>query len=206
MTNKVKHFYIRITDDMTPQMVQDAFDKCVDAGVYAGDCVTGTEKRHEYESKYDLGEFKFFGVAGERATNAVRFYDRTIDFCDSAQEITLDQLDEWLGLDEEIEWKNGDECMAFGGECKFIGKSHLNDCDSVVMMKNGTLKHYQTNMLLNPNDGWCKEESESAYEIYSHAQHSDDVIGQDTFEEFKQDQTKLRFYLAIVDKTGYRKQ
>lgn len=206
MTNKVKPFFIRITDDMTPQMVQDAFDKCVDTGANVGDCVSGITQKYEYESSYTINTFKFFGVTGSHVFNSTRFYMKEIDFGKTAQEITLDQLDEWLGLEVKHEWKNGDKCMAFGVECTFIGKSHLNDCDSVVMMKNGTLKHYQTNMLSNPNEGWRKDELESAYDIYSHAQHSVNVIGYDTFEEFKQDPTKMRFYLAIVDKTGYRKQ
>ena len=156
MTNKIKPFYIKITDDMTPQMVQDAFDKCVDAGADAGDCVTGASSNHEYESGYEFNEYKLFGV---RDTNSTRFYDYGRDFA-GAQEITLDQLDEWLGLEVEQDWKNGDKCMAFCVECIFIGKSHLNDCDSVIMMNDGTLKHYQTSMLSKPETPEQKAERE----------------------------------------------
>lgn len=115
MTNKVKPFFIRITDDMTPQMVQDAFDKCVDAGACAGDCVDEAKSEHEYQEPYEFGEYWLFGVADSGST---RFYDAEAWFGSDAQEITLDQLDKWLGLEVEEEW-DGEGLAPVGVECEF---------------------------------------------------------------------------------------
>lgn len=104
MINKVKPFYIRITDDMTPQMVQDAFDKCVDAGAVAEEGIAGTNKKHEYQEEYGI-YFNCFGVDGD---NITVLYDNHENYGINAQEITLDQLDEWLGLEVKQEWKAGD--------------------------------------------------------------------------------------------------
>ncbi|UYE90976.1 hypothetical protein [Vibrio phage vB_VaS_L1] len=94
--NKVKPFYIRINDDMTPQMVQDAFDKCHKVGIKNGEPNDATENLHDWN---------YFGVCREKGT---RFYDSYSSFRDSAQEITLNQLDEWLGLEAEEEWDGWD--------------------------------------------------------------------------------------------------
>ncbi|AZF88600.1 hypothetical protein [Vibrio phage P23] len=109
MTNKVKPFFIRITDDMTPQMVQDAFDKCVDAGVVANDCIEQAKKKnvgwHYFGS---IKSWKMFGVCERDGTY---LSDGENGFEGNPKEITLDQLDEWLGLEVEQEWKNGDSCI-----------------------------------------------------------------------------------------------
>lgn len=120
MTNKVKPFFIRITDDMTPQMVQDAFDKCVDAGVSANDCIeNATMKNCGWCYSGYIHDWKVFGVIESKGTwlgDDPRF------MYSNAQEITLDQLDEWLGLEVEAEpgWKNGDECIYQGKPWHFV--------------------------------------------------------------------------------------
>ena len=121
MTNKVKPFFIRITDDMTPQMVQDAFDKCVDAGVSANDCIeNATMKNCGWRYSGYIHDWKVFGVIESKGTwlgDDPRF------MYSNAQEITLDQLDEWLGLEVKQEWNNGDECVYNGRpnlKCKFV--------------------------------------------------------------------------------------
>lgn len=118
MTNKVKPFYIRITDDMTPQMVQDAFDKCVDAGASAFECVANTNRKHQYTDLHEQS-FEYFGVDSENNTYT------TVVSCaygDKAQEITLDQLDEWLGIvggsPKQDEW-DGEGLPPIGVECEF---------------------------------------------------------------------------------------
>lgn len=98
MINKVKPFYIRITDDMTPQMVQDTFDKCHNLGVRASN-------NDEVENLFD---WFYFGVCSKDGT----YLSESENGYYGAQEITLDQLDGWLGLEQE--WKNGDSCI-FGG-------------------------------------------------------------------------------------------
>lgn len=116
MTNKVKPFYIRITDDMTPQMVQDAFDKCVDAGAVAKESITHTDKKHRYVRDYDM-HFNYFGVDDD---NITALYDIHENYGDDTQEITLDQLDEWLGLESKTEW-DGEGLPPVGVECEWIG-------------------------------------------------------------------------------------
>lgn len=106
MTNKVKPFYIRITDDMTPQMVQDAFDKCVDVGAAPFDCVIDCDARYRYQSEYELN-FVCFGVDFDGETYLSDEHER---YGRDAQEITLEQLDEWLGIKNEAEW-DGEYCL-----------------------------------------------------------------------------------------------
>lgn len=111
MTNKVKPFYIRITDDMTPQMVQDAFDKCVSVGARALEAIKETETKIRYQSLYPM-HWDYFGVDYDGDT---LLSDEITSYSEIAKEITLDQLDEWLGIAEsspkQVEWKNGDECV-----------------------------------------------------------------------------------------------
>ncbi|WP_417764693.1 hypothetical protein [Shewanella chilikensis] len=90
---KVKPFYIRITDDMTPQMVQDAFDKCVDAGAVAYESIEMTQRKHSYHAEYSIN-FNYFGIAEEETFLA----ETGEEFGIEAQGITLDRLDEWLGI------------------------------------------------------------------------------------------------------------
>lgn len=115
MTNKVKPFYIEITDNMTPQMVQDAFDKCVDAGADAEECIADTNKKHNYQDAYHE-TFNYFGVSDYNETYLA---DDHCNYGELAQEITLDQLDKWLWL--EVEWKAGDECVYKGNGAVVIG-------------------------------------------------------------------------------------
>lgn len=190
MTNKVKPFFIRITSDMTPQMVQDAFDKCVDAG----------DKCDEWEAPLELTDWEFFGFCGVSGMYLTDYSeDYEANHLGRPQEITLDQIDEWLGVDKEAEWKNGDKCIAFCVECIFIGKSHLRDCDSVIMMSDGTLKHYQTCMLSKPETPEQKAERERLEAIKEIT---------DFLNNLSPHCKEKMEYVAreIVDKTNYRKQ
>lgn len=103
MTNKVKPFYIEITDNMTPQMVQDAFDKCRKLGV----------KDTELCDSLDYSHWVYFGVCGRDGLYYSDYHD---NFHGDAQEITLDQLDEWLGLESKVDW-NGKGLPPVGVEC-----------------------------------------------------------------------------------------
>lgn len=115
MTNKVKPFFIRITDNMTPQMVQDAFDKCVDAGAVAGECIERTERKHKYSGCHSV-HFGYFGINDSMETF---LGDKPNHFHEHAQEITLDQLDGWLGLEVEQEW-DGEGLPPVGVECEYF--------------------------------------------------------------------------------------
>lgn len=105
MTNKVKPFYIRITDDITPQMVQDAFDKCRELGV----------KDTELCDSLDYSHWVYFGVCGRDGLYYSDYHD---NFHGDAQEITLDQLDGWLGLEVKQEW-DGKGLPPVGVDCEF---------------------------------------------------------------------------------------
>lgn len=117
MTNKVKPFFIRITDDMTPQMVQDAFDKCVDAGATFHSSKMRKIEGKNYPYRYSHCNCGVFGVDCE---NLVSIKESEHYFT-KAKEITLDQLDEWLGLDEE--W-NGEGLPPVGAECEILFKEY----------------------------------------------------------------------------------
>lgn len=103
---KVKPFYIRITDNMTLQMVQDAFDKCRKLGV----------KDTELCDSLVFNHWVYFGVCG---SDGLYYSDYHENFHGDAKEITLDQLDEWLGLEVEQEW-NGEGLPPVGVECEYF--------------------------------------------------------------------------------------
>lgn len=253
MTNKVKPFFIRITDDMAPQMVQDAFDKCHNLGVRASN-------NDDVENLFDWG---YFGVCARDGTYLSNSYDGYFD----AQEITLDQLDEWLGLDVEQEWKNGDSCI-FGssdmsgvyitydkynsghviyscGEYFYVldGDFHkpetpeqkaererLEDGKSLFELAQKLWTEVQSDYEVYSYDspmicdntkelyarlaekvGYSKQKTdrnqlEVAYDLYIAGQESLAVKKQQSFQQFTSDKVQVKFWLAVADKAGYRKQ
>lgn len=148
MTNKVKPFFIRTTDDMTPQMVQDAFDKCHKLGVRASN-------NDDVENLFDLG---YFGVCARDGTYLSDSYHGYFD----AQEITLDQLDEWLGLEveDEKEWKNGDECMIRGEKLIYIGESIEADIHCVQELDSCIYRNAHMSVIEKPETPKQKAERE----------------------------------------------
>lgn len=208
MTNKVKPFYIRITDDMTPQMVQDAFDKCVDAGAVGFEGVQQTERKNNYAHCYS-SDFYYFGVNDE---NCTFLSHKQKLFGESTKEITLDQLDEWLGLEVEQGWRNGDECQHKNGFIfTFIGKcDNPEGFDCVLMDDSGNAVLSFVNELSKPETPEQKAERErleAAYDLYCHVSEEANR-GTYTFEQFcNESLTDYKVdYLSIVDKTNYRKQ
>lgn len=232
MTNKVKPFYIRITDDMTPQMVQDAFDKCVDAGAVAFEGIYGCSMRHSYSDAHGLC-FVYFGVDFEGDTYLSK---ERLRYGKRAQEITLDQLDEWLGLSVEEDW-NGERLPPVGAECdildingnEIIGNGtvyHVDGNKFFILSK--SLKDYPEESTINMFDGttnlyvlWVndgdnrfrkpetpeqkaeRERLEAAYDLYCYA--IEDNLIPVSIDEFKG--SKLEHpWLRVVDKTNYRKQ
>ncbi|AVR75848.1 hypothetical protein ValSw33_24 [Vibrio phage ValSw3-3] len=157
MTNKVKPFFIRITDDMTPQMVQDAFDKCVDAGAIAANGCKGVMSKFHYQGNFDVSLYSVFGVNAGFGT----YIEENSDyFDDNAQEITLDQLDEWLGLEVEQEWKNGDECMIRGKKLIYIGESIEADIHCVQELGSCLYRNAHISVIEKPETPEQKAERE----------------------------------------------
>lgn len=206
MANKVKPFYIRITEDMTPQMVQDAFDKCVDVGVVANDgCKTALSK-NRYRSNFDINNYGVFGVRFDYGTY---IEVNSSYFGNDAKEITLDQLDEWLGLSDVVEWKNGDECMIRGEKLIYIGESIEADIHCVQELGSCIYRNAHISVIEKPETPEQKAERErleSAYDLYCLWGNTESIdatlLSMHAFNELP----LSKKWLAIVDKTGYRKQ
>lgn len=134
---KVKPFYIRITDGMTPQIIQDAIDKCVDAGAVAEECVKNVSMKHRYYTENHIDTWDSFGVniKGETFFWDVGNGTDNGKFGGIQNEITLDQLDEWLGLDKT---ETPEEKEAFDGMAqREISQPRLSDVDSVFSFSYG---------------------------------------------------------------------
>jgi hypothetical protein len=235
MTNKVKPFFIRITDDMTPQMVQDAFDKCVDAGATADECIADTNRKHSYQDSYHEN-FNYFGVSDYNETYLT---DDHCNYGECAQEITLDQLDEWLGLDGEHGW-DGEGLPPVGVECEIldingndvIGSGTIYHVDAnKFFVLSESLKNYPEESTINMFDGtinlyvmWVnngdkrfrkpetpeqkaeRERLEAAYDLYLTRLSVGENYLPYTYDEFLNEKMTRLGFLAIVDKTNYRKQ
>ncbi len=114
---------------------------------------------------------------------------------------------------EKVEWVNGDECeiemqegvrrYLFGCECP------NNQQTCIVFTKDGGGHMVMPiERLLKPETKQQREDRErleAAYDLYESAQHEIDCIGYDSFELFKKSEVQVKFWLAIVDKTNYRK-
>lgn len=214
MTNKVKPFYIKITDDMTPQMVQDAFDKCVDAGAKSSN-------NDETENFRDWG---YFGVCGRDGTYLSDSHHGYFD----AQEITLGQLDKWLGLELEQEWKAGDRVTIRNPE----GFGTWDEADK-YLGANGTVMAVFTNtngkkvaavshddnvcicwmlsMLSKPETPEQKAEREriengkAIYDLMSSIEMNHDIAGiPNTWAELRDEWQSV--YIQLAESVGYRKQ
>lgn len=215
MTNKVKPFYIRITDDMTPQTVQDVFDKCVALGA----------KENEKANEDWFEKFPYFGVCAKDGT----YFGIDGDAYVGAQEITIDQLDEWLGLESKAEKPSngqdvyiaqintlaGVESQRYFIHQYWCNSGHQNQLFELGILFTDVDKAIlKTKSLLGiphetPEQKAERERLEAAYDLYCHAKnesvYSCVIVG---FKEFIGDfpAREREEYLAIVDKTNYRKQ
>lgn len=123
---------------------------------------------------------------------------------------TTSKQAESLVKGDGVEWKNGDECQHKNGVIfTFIGKcDNPKEFDCVLMDSSGNAVLSFTDELSKPESAEQKAERErleSAYDLYCNAQHAVDVIGYDSFGVFRSDKVQVKFWLSIVDKTGYRK-
>jgi hypothetical protein len=98
----IKPFYIKITSDITKQQIQDALDKCVSLGADAIDRPAETETTIEYLNTL-YQKYSYFGVRvqGSRSLPSTCLGACCDEFRTEAIEITLDQLDEHLGIKPE---------------------------------------------------------------------------------------------------------
>ena len=113
-------------------------------------------------------------------------------------------------------WNNGDTCIAdeyFGDELlTFVGMAHglsyENDC---VVIKNGNAVPMRVELLSKPETPQQREERErleAAYDLYlAFWSASKSSIILESFKEFSWGgNSDLKHFLAIVDKTNYRKE
>lgn len=118
---KVKPFYIS-TCGLSGKDVAEAIDKCVRSGAHVHEGVNPVHTDSDfYYGLITVEAWKFFGVDDERRTT---FEDEGDMYGDEAMEITLDELDEWLGIessraqDEKLQEWNGEGLPPVGAECE----------------------------------------------------------------------------------------
>ncbi|CAM0032284.1 hypothetical protein VPHK122_0087 [Vibrio phage K122] len=134
----------------------------------------------------------------------------------------------------EVEWKNGDKPKS--GQDVFIAKmntlsgveskryfihqywcnsNHQNQLlDLGILFTDSDSATSKTKSLLGiaeeapetPQQRKDRERLEAAYDLYEEAQHAIGCIGYDDFDFFKKSDIQVKFWLAIVDKTNYRKE
>ena len=111
----------------------------------------------------------------------------------------------------EVEWKNGDDVDAYGKPYKYVGLDPFNEnlciClanqdDDPQCFSIDILKKPET-----PQQRKDRERLEAAYDLYVHIQSVREKLSCkfDWFFSPGMEETRLRF-LAIVDKTNYRKE
>lgn len=88
---RVKPFYIKYESWMTEQQVQSVFDKAVKCGAVAWEGLSGSG----FRTKVPYGCYFYFGVRGGDTCTCL---SDDIGYYGSAINITLDQVDEHLGL------------------------------------------------------------------------------------------------------------
>lgn len=121
---KVKPFYIS-TKDLSGRDIAEAIDRCIIQGACAHEGVDSVHDKSNFNGLMSACAWKFFGVNNDGDTT---FEDEVYMYGDEAGEITLDELDEWLGIEisksqdkkfqewngeglPPVEWENGDECV-----------------------------------------------------------------------------------------------
>lgn len=113
---------------------------------------------------------------------------------------------------EVVEWKNGDECRYNGINWLFCGFHPVNGL--AIVANNDEPSYHQVitvdvELLSKPESPEEKEQRErleAAYDLYCEAQKAVGNLTIVTYEKFASNETvNLIFWLAIVDKTNYRK-
>lgn len=210
--NTIKPFYIKQTPEITRQQVQDALDKCASLGVEARDSYTNTDKAMEYEQSFNAN-YSYFGVMCERNEMYTHLFDHYTFLDCEAIEITIDQLDEHLGIKQEAPW-NGEGHPPVGTECeiadnkyddwskclvKFIGDDicvvSLNGCEESFSLRSVRFRPLET-----PEQKKDREELEAAYDLYCEWSGEKLYKG---LESFLLSESVTKMWLRVVRKTNY---
>ncbi|AUR87992.1 coil containing protein [Vibrio phage 1.106.O._10N.286.51.F7] len=109
----------------------------------------------------------------------------------------------------EVEWKNGDVGEVNGEKLLVISYHPLHPSIVIVETNDNEYLSVGVDMLKKPETQKQREDRErleAAYDLYEEAQHAIGCIGYDDFDFFKKSDIQVKFWLAIVDKTNYRKE
>lgn len=208
----IKPFYIKMTSDITTQQAQDALDKCVSMGVAAEECFLNVETTIEYKERLN-DSYSYFGVTKIDEELFTYLHGNTKLFSPDAIEITLDQLDEHLGIKKETSW-NGEGYPPIGIECevsncrnpwvrclvKFIG-TELCVVDHENFEQHYHLSSVKFRPLETPGQKKEREELEAAYDLYK--TKNEGHQGLYSFDEF-QELEDVKGYIRLVRKTNYK--
>lgn len=111
------------------------------------------------------------------------------------------------------EWQNGDECVWGSGLlAKIVGPMPSHPSRVVVEVKDALGAHVKVARINDlqkpetPAEREQRERLEAGYDLYEDAQQAIGCIGYDDFDLFKKSEVQVKFWLAIVDKTGHRKE
>jgi hypothetical protein len=114
--------------------------------------------------------------------------------------------------DGEPEWKNGDEVVISSkskSQWFVVGVSPIRKTSTVCVSNTGELKSFHTNQLSKPETPQQHEERErleAAYDLYLIRCHAVNHPIVYELHELKSAPEAIDGWLAIVDKTGYRKE
>ncbi|AUR89532.1 hypothetical protein NVP1124O_31 [Vibrio phage 1.124.O._10N.286.49.B1] len=141
-------------------------------------------------------------------------------------ETQTEHQEEMSAFSGEVEWKNGDECVVINDNNRYSvyneHKKHLGSIGIIrslfktkdgtemaaVQAENGDCICWRLVMLSKPETPQQREDRErleAAYELLCIGNRALSVTAPCTFDEFKLDDPQCYFWLAIVDKTNYRK-
>lgn len=196
----------------TPELREVFINKCDELGI--GVCGIGSEKYLEVYSN-GCDEFEICGTDDLEAQSK----ELTMSDLTGIPTQTPEEKEVLDGIDSagEIEWKNGDSVKYHnkhegeGGLLTFVGIHPTHKDHAVLYGKHLNCGYMSAplSMLSKPETPQQREDRErleAAYDLYEESQHAIGCIGYDDFDFFKKSDIQVKFWLAIVDKTNYRKE
>jgi len=110
-----------------------------------------------------------------------------------------------------VGWKNGDECIYRGEVWQFVSllSNEYHGTAVIFCLETEKIKQVASASLSKLETTQQRKDRErlaSAYDLYECGQSAIKCIGYEEFNSFKNDDCAVKFWLAIVDKTNYRKE
>ncbi|AUR88473.1 hypothetical protein NVP1113A_72 [Vibrio phage 1.113.A._10N.286.51.E7] len=144
--------------------------------------------------------------------NGEEYWISLVDQCEMyGEDVTpIPQTNIETPEERESKWKSGDKCIFVGEEYTFGCVNPICDQGSVVIFDDsGDYHGCCIDELSKPETTQQREERErleSAYDLYLIGNDSFNLTTRKSISEFKVDDFQRDFWLAIVDKTNYRKE